>query len=561
MQLHFGFYFFSAIIGIMKKRFLTFCKNNTFSLKAIFIVLGICFTLSISNYIYLQRCTEIFVGDQIGFLTDSISHFKHNTYIEFLSGTLRAPGLFILAGILYNFFPINEFTAISANIFFAFFLFSGTYFITYNLTKDKKASLDSLLILLFYPMTFGLSRFFIFEFALMSAVVIFVFFLLYSHSFKNKYFSCFLGASVGLGILSKESFFIFILGPLLWQLYLLISEKTSKKQYHHIFLCAFFALSLASIWFLRSPFVILADGFNRITLPANHSDITFFSLKNISFYFYSLADFSLSPFFMLLFFIGLKNLRHLKYKGLLLSWIIAPYIFFMFFPWKLARYIAPVLPAFAIITAVCLSHFSGKLKKILRIGYILFGILQFIVLTHFNVFNLKHHYFIETNVLSRIFQMQPSDYNATLWISQPNTTDSKTKAALETIDSLTQKNETVSVCRILNLPDNITPKKNTNEVIYADTIANPLATTLPLYNVSNNHNFDIAYCYTDSQNIWRRWPFSLNAEKVDRKDEFDFILAYNKKAVNSAAYRLIKTYTTSENHKLHLFANKAKENF
>lgn len=542
------------MINVMKKRLLIFLKNNNFYLKAILLALGFCIFLGINNYIYLKRCTELFVGDQIGFLTDAISHFKQNTYMEFLLGMLRAPGLFMIAGILYNFFPINEFTAISANIFFAFFLFLSTYLITYKLSKDKAASLDAVFILFFYPLTFGLSRFFIFEFALMSAVVVFIFFLLHAHNFKNKYFSCLLGASIGLGILTKESFFIFIGGPLIWQLFLLSAEKPSRKQYKHILWCAFFALIFSSIWFLRAPLLVLTDGFNRITLPANHSDITFFSLKNILFYFYSLADFSVSPFFMLLFLICLKNFLFIKNKGLWLSWIIFPYIFFMFFPWKLARYIAPILPCFAIVTAICLSHFSKKNKTLLRTGYIVFGLLQFIVLTHTDVLNLKYHHLIETKILSKIFQMQPVDYNATLTIAQPNKNDSRSLIILNKIAKQNTEKKEISLCQILNRHKDYLPQAE--EFKSNDHITNPLTTPLPLYNLSRDYNFNISYCYIDEAGKWYYWPVTKNKQELSDKTQFDFVLTHNQKHIQDLNYEIAAEEKTSEGQPLFLFQKK-----
>lgn len=536
-------------------------KPKYFYLHAVLLVLGVCIFLGINNYIYLKRCVEPFIGDQIEFLTSGAFHFQHKSYIFYLSQMLRGPGIFIVAGLLYNIFPVTEITAINANLFFAFFGFLSVYLIAFKFTQNKKNAFDAVLLFLFYPLVFGLSRYFLCEFALMSTVAFFVFALLYSHSFKNKRYSVLTGIILGLGVLSKESFYLFAIGPLLWQFLVLDKKNLNRSQKKNIIICFSVTVLFLSMWFLHSPISILKDGFYRVTQNANNSDIAFFSFKNIFFYLFTLADFSISPFFMILFFISLRALKKFKNKGLLIFWIIVPYLIFLFFPWKLARYIAPVCPAIAIVTALYLNTLSGRAQMLIRFIYIVFGLVQFFTLTHFNVFNLPENYFIGTATVSKIFGIKADKYQEDFLITQPNKKNTGAKIVLENIAKNNTKKTKPLVCQILNeYNSKITGDMSlTLAERYKNYthIMHPLSTAMGLYNASLGYDFAIVYVFVDENKNWKYWEGTSDIPYVKDKNQFDFILSYNPLFLENLNYTLIKENTKPPIKTFYLFKQKS----
>lgn len=515
-------------------------KNNKLYLKTIFFILSVCIFLGINNYIYLKKCSELFIGDQMEFLISTVLHHQNGTYLSYLSTMLRAPGIFIVSGLLYNIFPANEFSAILSNLIFAFVLFLSTYLICLKISKSHTSAVEAVIILLLYPLTFGLSRFFLTEFALMSAVCAFCFTLLYSKDFQKRNYSLLLGICIGLGILAKESFLIFTAGPLLWQI-VRLKTGISKHQKRNIFLCIGFSLILSSFWILQSSaLMIIKDGFARVTLAPNNEALSFLSLKNLFFYLYTLMDFSVSPLFMLLFFISLALYIKNKNNLLLICWLVFPYIFFSFLPWKLARYLSPLCPAIAVITCVGINYLPNKLKLFVRFIYITFGLIQFFVLTHGNIGFLRENHFITTPFLSKIFRMSPSQYHEDFWISQANTGDTESRYMLKTIKENTDKKKTPLVCQVLNeyestiandlsLPVADRYRKSTH-------IMSPLSTPLSFYNLSLNYHFKIVYCFVDENNTWK---YHSNQEQTADINDFDFIISYNPLFLKNTDFSLL----------------------
>lgn len=525
--------------------------------KSIIFILSVCAFLGVNNYIYLKKCSELFIGDQMEFLISTLSHHQNESYLAYLSSMLRAPGIFMIVGLLYNIFPANEFTAILSNIIFAFFLFLGTYMITLKIAKSHKKAAEAVIILLLYPLTFGLSRFFLTEFALMSAVCMFCFSLLYTNDFQKRHYSLFLGICIGLGLLTKESFLIFVSGPLLWQLARLKSG-ISKNQKRNIIATIIPACLIASAWLsTSSATMILKDGFTRVTLAPNNAALSFLSLKNIFFYLYTLVDFSISPFFMLLFTTALILYIKNKNTFLPLIWIAFPYIFFSFLPWKLARYIAPLCPAVAIVTAAGINYLPNKLKPLIRFTYIGFGLLQFFVLTYGDIGFLRQEHFISTTLMSKIFRMDASQYHEDFWISQPNTGNTESRYILKTIQRNTDNSRNTVVCQILNeyesavaddlsLPLDMRYKESTHNM-------SPLSTPLSFYNLSLNYNFKIVYCFVDDNNIWKYYNPAGNHLPISDINDFAFIISYNPLFLKNTDFVLLSQKQKKSSKSFFLF--------
>ncbi|MBU1864422.1 MAG: phospholipid carrier-dependent glycosyltransferase [Candidatus Omnitrophica bacterium] len=513
--------------------------------KVFFIFIIIVILLGINNYSYLKRCTELFVGDQLVHLRTSIEFLRNEVDI---SSRYRSPGIFIFTNILYHFFPVNEYVAISSNLFFVPFLLISVYCIVYRMVRNKITSSFAAFLVLLYPISFGLSRFYMMEFALMAAVTTFMACLIYSDRFKNPFFSFLAGAALGVGTLSKESFLIYVFCPLLYEFTVLLREKFLLKRIKNIAVFFLGAMVFLSLWFLHDPQGILSDGFRRIAEGGNNAQLKIVSLKNILFYIYCLADFSISPIYFVLFLIAfipfLKSVG--REKGIVISWILFSYVFFTLHPWKLARYLAPIAPAIAIITAVGLNGIIFKKKYTAFSFIIIFGVIQFLALTYPTPF-LYEEYFIRTKILSKVFNLSADDYREDFWICRPNTHDTGAVAIVNTISRIKQlsNRKKVKSCRILNLEKKVhgaQKKKNTEWIFH------PVSSPVMFYLLLTNDS--IRDCYIDDSGQLRRWKDDVVVKNVK---QFDFIISYKDVTLNG--FRRLQKFSTNVGLNINIYFN------
>jgi len=511
--------------------------------------------LGINNYIYLSNCKDIFIGDQVSHLTGSILNFGQTKNLLL---SRQAPGLFLVTHILFTFLPINEITAISTNLIFAFFLFLATFMITWRITNKKSYSFFSVILIFLYPITFGLSRFYLKELSLMSAVTMFIFFILYSNEFENTLFSILAALSIGIGTLTKESFPIFIFFPIIYQIYISTKKNFTHKKKINMFLFLLIGI-LSCPWFLSHPLEITKDGLSRIILGANNSNLNFFSIKNIFFYLYTLIDFSISWILFFIFSLALIPFfrKYIVHKNILIIWIVIPYVIFLFFPWKLARYIAPIVPAIAIITALGISMMKKKYRYILCSLSITLGTIQFISLSY-DIPLLKEKHFIRTKIASKLFSLEDTACHEDFWICRPNKQNTNGLEILQTINKYTQylklmNDEQISICRMLNAETFISGGYYVKQNLW---IEHSMSSSIQFYNSSKNFNYAIHNFYIDGETMAKAENEGFEAKPID---QYDIILTYVPQLLKNIKHSHVyvdEIYRETNNDTAYIFLNK-----
>jgi len=297
---------------------------------------------------------------------------------------IRPPLLMILA---LPFISINQsarYILLTNSIAIIILLFSVYYL--GRIIKSRKVGLISALIISGFPLGIVLSRVFMPAYLLSSIFTLSLLFLILSGGFKNRGYSVLFGIMLGLGMLCKWTFFIFMLGPILY--FIFKNSKQNRPTYYwgsNFFLslitggviCAFwymlfwkeifkflYSVSIGTESFLFGPTNIfgLKSLFAQIFI-LNHQ---------ISFPFY--VCFLVSIFFIF----KSKN----RYKYFLFITLITPYLFFAFVRNKHIRLTAPMLPLISIFIALFLENINGKfLRRVLTIGVLGFTCLNFYMFT------------------------------------------------------------------------------------------------------------------------------------------------------------------------------------
>ena len=140
-----------------------------------------------------------------------------------VSDPVRPPLFAASAAILYWLFGYSADVATMVNVIYMAVALAATYGAGYLWASRASGSrragvrlgLVSALLLAFLPMFYAMSRYFYLEFGLTAMVALTVYLLLASDGFRRRGASLLFGLSLGLGLLTKRTFFIFALGPVL----------------------------------------------------------------------------------------------------------------------------------------------------------------------------------------------------------------------------------------------------------------------------------------------------------------------------------------------------------
>ena len=327
-------------------------------------------------------------------LIDKLGHISklygqcHPHFVEFMElSTWKILSLFKIMGINPMILTINS-------IFFIILLLS-TYKIG-SIIYNKNIGIFSAGLISMFPLVFGHSRVMLLDYPLMCMISLGFYLLLKTNKFSSTLYSIFLGIIFGLSQLTKETAFIFILGPLIYYFFKSYSANNKKKMLLNFTITITFFLILSGIVYFRLENL---DAF-RIYFGK-----TCFIKKNLD-PFYYLKNFIeiVGPFILIaslpLLVQYLVNIK--RREKMLLIWFVIPLILFSISPNKAVRFILPILPAFALIVSSEISNInlSKMFKRVFYILLILISILQY---AYFNAgildTKLKNPYF-EVGILS-----------------------------------------------------------------------------------------------------------------------------------------------------------------
>ena len=363
-------------------------KNKNFILFIVLLIAAFIF----SNYVGVKKFAIYPAGpDEALHLAQSLEFYNilktegaQGLRCWWHFGSRSYPPLFTFSAALWSiFFGTTKIASTMVNSLYLIVLMLSVYLFGKK-KSNKEVGLLAITILSLYPFIFGIQKFFMLDFALTAMVSLCLTFLLYSDKFNNRKHSLFFGISLGLGMLTKFTFPVFVMAPFCYVL-LSIFRKIKISQVINVFfsICIGFIISLI---YFSSPIKFfkywhpMYDEAARGYIPITTLETSWRTLAGLTFYLRSLF-YQISPLFSLFFLIAvilwIKN-KDKQSKIITLLWIIPPFIIFTIIFNKWARYITPILPAIALITAEGILQLNKKRLKLIIVSiFITLGVLQY----------------------------------------------------------------------------------------------------------------------------------------------------------------------------------------
>ncbi len=508
--------------------------NNiaTFFSKRVYLVIVLLIILFavISNYNWIKRDNSVAGVDSQNHLLFSVEFFydfsdvihsntpaliKIINIVKLLgkpvafSSVYWPNGLNLTAAIVYSFLGNSLFSAKLSLLLYLFILLFSVYTIGKFSYSDFVGTFAVFFVFM-YPVIFQSSRQYQLDFPLTAMTTLTIYFLLRCNNFKDRKYSFLLGFSLGWAMLIKGQVVIFVATPILLILYKTFKESKKEmlihplrsQQFYNLIILLIVAGLIASIWWGHQ----ISDAIARLKEHIFSSQKSLeniipwdkkYSLRSIFFHLQALFYSSLRPFFFLVFsisfFIFLK--RKSKYKEIYLSWLIIPFLLFsLVFTIKHSRFLMPILPAMAIITAVGLEWIKNNSPKIFLVLFtiiVIFSFGQFWVLSYRDYdcrsFSIGGFKIFGENMCGADYETPP-----------PHIADFKIKEILKAIRNSTKK-DSIKIGSI-----NLAGNPNTFEMIYR---------------LKTKDRFVEAYDLTEMS-----WPFFRNFRWLD----FILVSAYTK---------------------------------
>jgi len=236
------------------------------------------------HYMFSLKVFEEYKSFSPDVFTECIAH---TTRYPPLVGMSTAPFYFIFGS------SQDSATMINAGIFLAILLFS-TYKIG-EIFLDAKAGLLSAYIVSMYPVIFNQIKIYMLDLPLVAIVALSIFFLLKCDNFRSFRYSILFGVSMGLGLLVKLNYILFLIGPCIYFLLKIPSVSMKKGNLEKVYSLKRYLLNISLI--LISTVIISVPYFSNMHYQMK--EFLSFILKNH---------------------IGLLNV--LNYKGILQTWNI-----------------------------------------------------------------------------------------------------------------------------------------------------------------------------------------------------------------------------------------------
>jgi 4-amino-4-deoxy-L-arabinose transferase-like glycosyltransferase len=376
-----------------------------------FILVTLWFGVIINNFIWIRRSAD--------YLTyDSHRHFLASLRIyEILNNmSLNAVPISIdtmqlhpslamaFTAILYFLVGISQSSAVIINgAFFSGILIFSTYKIGFEIS-NKKTGILAAFIIIMYPVVFNQLKVYMLDMPLTAMVTLTIYFLFRCESFRSMKYSVLFGISFGLGMMTKDSFFIFLLGPLSYVLIEKILLQSPRKECHsfkkrvfYIILSLTFIALISGFYYLRNSSTVFekAYSWHVTTWPVTvaESGMFIYYLRAMLWYLWGLINWQITFFFFLAFIIGavLFACSKFKDKDIFITWILVSWMLVAYFRAALefnmevtgVRYTMPILPAIALITAFGIMRIPYKKIRFCCVcAIIIFGILQLFLISY-----------------------------------------------------------------------------------------------------------------------------------------------------------------------------------
>jgi tetratricopeptide (TPR) repeat protein len=264
--------------------------------------------------------------------------------VDYKERFLYAPLYYYFSALAALFFGDTDLIHIPVNLLFYAILLIAVYAAGKKLFGMREG-ITACLILSLYPYIYGSTRIFVLEGALCSMAALCACFLLYSEELRNTRFTVAAAIVCLVGMLTKQSFLIYVVGPLAFT----IGKAVARRE-------AFGKVALLVCIGIVLP-MILSFSPGTITLFKNHfNDAALYAPGNPwarAFYFFQLLPDQINILSLLVFIVSLAWYVFMKTKNraFVLVWWLTPLIILTCAPLKTSKYSLPLLPVIALISS------------------------------------------------------------------------------------------------------------------------------------------------------------------------------------------------------------------
>ena len=295
-------------------------------------------------------------------------HFFHATTLPF----------YLLLGTGYS-------AAVMTNLLYLAVLISCAYLIGKRLYSPD-AGIFFAFIVSTMPYYNLLAEDYLIDFALVSMILLGILFLVWSDNFENLLFSMLFGATLGLGMLTKQSYFLFLFIPLSNSIRIFVKNNRRKiiSSNHKLILPALAFLLILSSWYsIPRAIQLFSQSVLNPKIYNSNMNIAAAGLGGLKF---QLSEFVngysivYSALFVLILFWPKKKEYYLWLANLVFLLAV-----FSFLP-RDQRYIAPIYINCALVSAAFLSRLRPQhIRRIISIIVITAGLFQYLSLGYQNL--------------------------------------------------------------------------------------------------------------------------------------------------------------------------------
>ena len=377
----------------------------------------------LTNVWFTSVHREVNAGDEQAHLVSIL--LAHHGGFGAISSNQYPPFFYVISVLTHHVLGVSRQASVAANLPFLAALLWGVAGIVRRRTGNNAAALTAAFLAAAYPLSAALSRMAMLDFALVGMVALALWLLLETDSFRRPRPTLLFAVVCGLGQLTRGSFFLFLAAPTLLsagRLFWVASGRDLRRRLALACGAGVVALAIALVWYGPGLGEKIAFGASRVSQDPNQH-FAFGSKAWFFFYPYALIDGGLGWVGALGFALALPFALR---RGGFAAWttlagIAAAWLVFSQFPWKLLRYVAPLVGFFAVLTGIGLGGMRAAWPRRAVLGAVtLLALLQFCAVT----FGTPAPHWFTRNGVARYatfgLHLAPSAYYEDLHLDPPN---------------------------------------------------------------------------------------------------------------------------------------------